>query len=350
MLIINRNLPNNTIVMRDSMVKFECPNKHSRKYLDILGYNYFKPGYFNRQIMVLLDSNSIKKGPEHPFLQIQREFIRDLINKGHELEDVVDDNHGDFDLMDGFKERCFRARSNVFKLENISEIMGYMNQDQSLKILKEPTLRAILIDKMIASFEKLIRKSHFKVEKSARILGVIDDYGILQENEVYCTIFKPGNKFGKKDELLNVSGRVMVTRNPCMHPSDIRVVNCISYSEAKARFAEKGINKNHLEDLKNCVIFPQKGTPPLTAQISGSDLDGDNFFITWDKRLIPENSKTPYIVDEEKTTERKWVGATDEEKAIDFFSEFVFNNNLGRLANCHLAHADRSGPECDTCL
>jgi hypothetical protein len=30
-----------------------------------------------------------------------------------------------------------------------------------------------------------------------------------------------------------------------------------------------------------------KGSVPLTAQISGSDLDGDNFFISWEASLIP---------------------------------------------------------------
>lgn len=44
---------------------------------------------------------------------------------------------------------------------------------------------------------------------------------------------------------------------------------------------------NLFENLKNTVIFPQAGEIPLTSQISGSDLDGDEFFITWDERIIP---------------------------------------------------------------
>lgn len=35
---------------------------------------------------------------------------------------------------------------------------------------------------------------------------------------------------------------------------------------------------------------------------------------------------------------------------IDFFCEFVFNNNLGRLANSHLVHADRKGAHCGECI
>ncbi len=44
--------------------------------------------------------------------------------------------------------------------------------------------------------------------------------------------------------------------------------------------------------------MPIKGKYPLTSQISGSDLDGDNFFICWDDRLIPKIVHPPVIIDE----------------------------------------------------
>lgn len=40
-----------------------------------------------------------------------------------------------------------------------------------------------------------------------------------------------------------------------------------------------------------------KGKFPLTAQISGSDLDGDNFFVCWDDRLIPKSVSPPNLID-----------------------------------------------------
>lgn len=54
MLSINRHLPNNTIVVRESMKKFDCPNKDACKYLDILSWNSFGQGTLNRQIILLL--------------------------------------------------------------------------------------------------------------------------------------------------------------------------------------------------------------------------------------------------------------------------------------------------------
>ncbi len=31
-------------------------------------------------------------------------------------------------------------------------------------------------------------KCHILVKKSARLLGILDEYGILEENECYCSI------------------------------------------------------------------------------------------------------------------------------------------------------------------
>ena len=58
-LLINHRLPPNTIYFRDSMKKFECPNPEARKYFDVLDYNYYKPGYLNRQILILLSANGV---------------------------------------------------------------------------------------------------------------------------------------------------------------------------------------------------------------------------------------------------------------------------------------------------
>ena len=95
-----------------------------------------------------------------------------------------------------------------------------------------------------------------------------------------------------------VEGTAIITRNPCLHPADIRIVTCVNSSEAKKRFEKININENRFEKFVNCVIFPMKGKFPLTAQISGSDLDGDNFFVCWDPRLIPEKAQPINLIDE----------------------------------------------------
>lgn len=61
----------------------------------------------------------------------------------------------------------------------------------------------------------------------------------------------------------------------------------------------KNYQFNYFEKLNNCIVFPAKGQYPITAQISGSDLDGDNFFISWDERLLVKQL-SPHFIDEPK--------------------------------------------------
>eukprot|EP00268_Persea_americana_P039525 TRINITY_DN3910_c0_g1_i4.p1 TRINITY_DN3910_c0_g1~~TRINITY_DN3910_c0_g1_i4.p1 ORF type:complete len:164 (+),score=22.72 TRINITY_DN3910_c0_g1_i4:38-493(+) len=78
-----------------------------------------------------------------------------------------------------------------------------------------------------------------------------------------------------------VVGKVLVTKNPCLHPGDIRVLQAVYNPE--------------LEDtgLIDCVIFPQKGARPHPNECSGGDLDGDLYFVCWDENLIPSKTDTP---------------------------------------------------------
>lgn len=84
-----------------------------------------------------------------------------------------------------------------------------------------------------------------------------------------------------------------------MHPADIRVVTCVSDEQIKKRLKQKGKAVDLFEDLVNVIIFPQKGKYPLTMQISQSDLDGDQFFLSWDQRIVPYKNFDPFVIDEQ---------------------------------------------------
>jgi hypothetical protein len=66
------------------------------------------------------------------------------------------------------------------------------------------------------------------------------------------------------------------------------------------RFREKKLvdekGKHPFSRFANTVIFSQQGDRPVTCEISGSDLDGDNFFICWDPDLIPKENYEPHII------------------------------------------------------
>lgn len=111
-------------------------------------------------------------------------------------------------------------------------------------------------------------KTNILVQKAARLIGVLDEFKILKEDEIYCH---------------RVSGPVVVTRNPCLHPGDVRILNAVGAEEIKLRFN----SKNPFEEFYHSIVFPQVGEA-IPCKIAGGDLDGDIFFVSWDKRLIPK--------------------------------------------------------------
>lgn len=99
---------------------------------------------------------------------------------------------------------------------------------------------------------------------------------------MYCRIIDPFDTEHSKDGK-TVSSQVIVVRNPCLHPADIRKLNAVSEETIVKLF---GTEDHPFRDYPNTVIMSQQGDTPITSAISGSDLDGDNFWICWDENLI----------------------------------------------------------------
>ncbi len=62
--------------------------------------------------------------------------------------------------------------------------------------------------------------------------SVYDEFEILNNNFVEM----------KKKGVETVEGDVIITRNPCLHPADIRKLKCIGAEEAKFRFLNRGFD------------------------------------------------------------------------------------------------------------
>ena len=73
----------------------------------------------------------------------------------------------------------------------------------------------------------------------------------------YSVIFSdPGHEgeFSKTSKQL-LTGPVVVTRNPCLHPGDVRLLNAV--------FAPQ------LAHLVDCVVFPSHGPRPHPSEMAG---------------------------------------------------------------------------------
>ncbi|KAL4784135.1 RNA dependent RNA polymerase-domain-containing protein [Aspergillus varians] len=126
-----------------------------------------------------------------------------------------------------------------------------------------------------AEYKKMINKREAQkcrilVPESRLLFGVCDPREILEEGECFIRVTDDSNGGFP----ITISGcEVLVTRNPCLHPGDLRKL--------------RAVDRPQLSHLKDCVVFSVKGDRPAADQMSGGDLDGDTFFVCWDSDLIP---------------------------------------------------------------
>ena len=93
LLVLDKFLDKNTIVLRQSMIKYVCSHDAAQKYLDILDWNKYKSGFLNRQVIILLKTLGIhdkvfeKKQSEH-ILKISSMTFKDCSIFKHMNDDL----------------------------------------------------------------------------------------------------------------------------------------------------------------------------------------------------------------------------------------------------------------------
>ena len=260
---INPNLKGEYICYRPSMEKY----KSNVMELGVIKTSKFSQGYLNSQIIILLCTLGVDKNIIINMMKNEIEKYDNLINgikeQGNNLLDVYKENEEVLnDIFD-----------NVYYLNPL--INMYKNTEN---FLKEPLIKEIIYNIISSKIKKLKLERKIIDKKSAYLLGVADETNTLKSNEVFIhieKINKYNNNFIEEDIILE--GDILITKNPCLHPGDLRIVKSINNNE---------IN-NKLKHMKNVVVFSsEKGKRPIQNMISGGDLDGDCFFISWNKNLI----------------------------------------------------------------
>ncbi|GFQ66102.1 RNA-dependent RNA polymerase 1 [Trichonephila clavata] len=185
--------------------------------------------------------------------------------------------------------------------------------------------------------ELLKNKANIEIpaDKGRNMFGVVDDTFTLEYGEVFVQYSD-----WDSDVPIIVKGTVVVTKNPCMHPGDVR------------KF--KAVDVEALHHIVDCIVFPAKGPRPHPDEMAGSDLDGDEYHVMWYEELIFDRDNYPPMAfalsskDKPKDLNRP-VMISDE---LDHFCEYIFNDKVGLIASSHLVFADQkeNGIFSDTCI
>eukprot|EP01084_Bolivina_argentea_P055225 101250_1 len=277
------------ISVRDSMIKFESKSDE----LEIVATANVVHAHLNRQIITLLSALKVPNESFMNLLENQLEFLRQTLidkDKGYQL------------LKQFFPTRLLNLLDMVYK-------SNYFD------ILTEPFWRSLILNLYQRKLRELKKKARIFVPQGRMLMGVMDESGVLEYGQVFIHISQSEHesKLNYDNKCKIIVGKVIVVKNPAVHPGDIRVLNAIDKVPA------------YVKSLKNVVVFPQNGSRPHPDECSGSDLDGDRYTVIWDKSLIPQHSVTPQDYDElsQKNINENKQEQHNEMKNIDSNIEYM---------------------------
>jgi RNA-dependent RNA polymerase len=120
-------------------------------------------------------------------------------------------------------------------------------------------------------------------------------------------------------------GEVLVTKNPCLYPGDIRRLQAVDIPDLRPF-------------IRDCIVFPVRGFRPHSNEISGSDLDGDQYWVYWGRELtvnqtIPPLAYTP--------ASKKIVPEVTSELIINHILDILDDQTSGIISNTHSVVADK---------
>lgn len=284
-LMINPSPMQKDVLFRKSMRKFTGSSNNT-----FAVKAYSKPytfGKLNAELVTLL---SVLGVPDDIFLRKQREYF-DMISQA-----------GDDPL------KAFIFLSYMGDQDSAESIVlnGLQSARRQLKEAQH-TAWAKMFDKRDSE------KVHFLVPQSRIIFGVADPTEKLWPNECHVRITIEGAGVRSLD-----GAWIIVGRNPCLHPGDIRKLRVKELPE--------------LQNVIDCIVFSVNGKTPPPSMMSGGDLDGDQFFVCWDPELIPVKVHEPYHYPPAKERPKNTISHHD---LIRHFAGYN-NASLGRVKNLYL--------------
>uniref|UniRef100_A0A0A9DRF2 RNA-dependent RNA polymerase n=1 Tax=Arundo donax TaxID=35708 RepID=A0A0A9DRF2_ARUDO len=285
---------NRKLSLRKSMSKFQSENIT----LDVLAYSKYQPCFLNRQLITLLSTLGVR---DSVFELKQQEAVRQLNRMVTEPQAA--------------KEAI--ALMPMGEITNVVKellLCGYQPD-------REPYLSMLLQTFRASKLLELKTKSRIFIPRGRAMMGCLDETRTLMYGEVFIQASSNANEHHK----FVVTGQVVVAKNPCLHPGDVRVL--------------QAVNVPALHHMFDCVVFPQQGSRPHPNECSGSDLDGDIYFVSWDQSLIPTHMVEPMdytpapteILDHDVTIE----------EVEEYFTNYIVNESLGIIANAHVVFADK---------
>lgn len=311
------------ITIRRSQYKFAARHEG----LEIIRWSQFAAANLNRQIILVLSTLGV---PDAVFVEKQKAQLADL-----EL------------AMTNEKVALTMLQKDIDPNQMTLALAGLILD--GFQQYQEPFMMSLLQLWRAWSIKYLKEKARITVRDGAFLFGCVDETSTLRGHfdntapaqtaeervrdlpEVFVQLSK-----GLTGKAQVVMGPMFLGRNPSLHPGDIRMV--------------RGVDVPALRHLKDVVVVPQTGDRPIVNMCSGGDLDGDDYFVIWDRELLPRewNHSPMDFTPAKKIPLGRDITPDD---LTSFFVTYMKNDNLSKIAVRHLAFADfmDQGVKSDKC-
>ena len=292
---------NGNIYIRPSQEKFKIKNFESQdNYFELCDYSRYIQAYLNRQVILLMRANGI---PDGNFMKKLYEYRRHLEDEKFVLSLVH-----------------YNEWNNLFQKMNSCGINK--TNDRLMKSLMESNLQILYND--------IKNKARIYIKDSAYVIGIMDEYNILEYGQAFLHI-------KRKNFDLILNKKCTIAKCPCLHPGDVRILDFKKYEEG----VEETEKYKIFEKYENVLIFPSKGKRPHPNECSGSDLDGDNYFVFYDHDLILDEKYVSEPMNYTFNLNPKKKDNILIKDVIEYFAEYTNLNNLGIIGDAHLALCDK---------
>lgn len=324
-LVVWPDVPANEVHIRPSQEKFKAPYNG----LETIKVSTYSQATLNRQLIPLLSCLGVR---DESFMELLEEELR-------EYEQAMTDSDKASTLLRQ------RIDENQISLVLADMVQTFMQG-------REPFLWTILRLWKCWALQRLKFKAAINVKKSAFLYGCVDELGILRGHsndtegrsdqdqdslpQIFLQVPREDCDPNNSNSYEVITGVCVVGRNPSLHPGDIRVVQAVDVPG--------------LRHLRNVVVFPEKGDRDIPSMCSGGDLDGDDFFVLWDERLLPYQWNFPpmhHDADSSAANDLPHDIAISDMCA--FFAQYMKNDSVGLVATAHVAWADKLGPQSEKC-
>src|ERR1700737_2069186 len=207
------------------MTKFTAPNSH----LELANTGRRLPFYLNRQMIVILETLDL---PRENLIELQDTEVKHLENASRDFVAAL---------------RLFQQYGLGLsaKLPSILKVLRNVNVEGIFEI---PFFRKLNSLAVLHALNQIKYKTRVPVDNSWTLMGVMDEFGYLEEGQIYVSL---------KDESSRtvrfLEGDTMVTRMPAYHCGDVQQLHAVGE-----------VDQNHpLSSLHNCIVFSSRGDRPV---------------------------------------------------------------------------------------